>query len=237
MATRRVRQAIVISCEHGGNAVPARYRSLFAAHRAALESHRGYDRGALAMARELAAAFGAPLATTTTTRLLIDANRSIGHPQLYSAVTRDASATQRKEMLDQHYLPHRGRVERLVMRSIAKGHAALHLSCHSFTARFDGVERSADVGLLYDPGRMREAALCVAWQRQLRIVAPALRVRRNYPYLGKTDGFTTWFRRRHPGGVYLGIELELNQATMVAARFRSRRAQVIEALARALAEQ
>jgi predicted N-formylglutamate amidohydrolase len=236
MATRHVRQAIVISCEHGGNAVPARYRSLFAAHRAALESHRGYDRGALAMARELAAAFAAPLATTTTTRLLIDTNRSVGHPQLYSGVTRGANAVLRKELLDQHYLPHRGRVEGLIMRAIAKGHAALHLACHSFTARFDGVERTADVGLLYDPARGKEAALCAAWQRQLRILAPALRVRRNYPYLGKTDGFTTWFRRRHPGGVYLGIELELNQATMVSARARSRRARVIEALARALAE-
>jgi predicted N-formylglutamate amidohydrolase len=236
MGPRRIRQAIVVSCEHGGPTVPARYRALFAAHRAALESHRGYDRGALAMARALAAAFNAPLAVTTTTRLLIDANRSIGHPQLYSSITRNASAALRKDMFDQHYLPHRARVERLVMRSIAKGRETLHLACHSFTPRIDGVERSVDVGLLYDPARAEEVALCVAWQRHLRILAPALRVRRNYPYLGKTDGFTTWFRRRHPGGVYLGIELELNQATMVAARFRSRRAQVIEALARALAE-
>jgi len=231
----RLRHAIVVSCEHGGNAVPARYRPLFAAHRALLASHRGYDRGALAMARTLAAAFGAPLAAATTTRLLVDLNRSPGHPQLYSRVTRSASPAVRESIFERHYLPHRRRVESLVGRSIGSGRPTLHLSCHSFAAVFDGVARNADVGLLYDPARAAEAALCEAWQRELRVLSPDLRVRRNYPYLGRADGFTTWWRRRHPETVYLGIELELNQATMVQPRARVRRALLIEALRRVLA--
>lgn len=230
----RFRHALVVSCEHASNAVPARYRPLFAPHRAALASHRGYDRGALAMARALAAAFGAPLAAASATRLLVDANRSHGHPQLYSFVTRGANPMLRREIFERHYLPHRRRVEALIRRSIRSGQPTLHLSCHSFTASLEGVARNADVGLLYDPARAEEAALCAAWQRELRIVAPDLRVRRNYPYLGKSDGFTTWWRQRHPETVYLGIELELNQATMVHSRARTRRTQVIEALARVL---
>ena len=230
----RARYALVISCEHGGNAVPARYRPLFAEHRRLLASHRGYDRGALGMARALAQAFHAPLVAATTTRLLVDLNRSIGHPQLYSQVTRGAHAALRSEILERHYHPHRRRVEGLVSGAIASGRPALHLSCHSFTARLDDVERNADVGLLYDPAREAEAALCRAWQRELTILAPDLRVRRNYPYLGKTDGFTSWWRRRHPDGVYLGIELELNQSTMVSPSARARRAKVIGALVRAL---
>ena len=230
----RLRHAVVVSCEHASNAVPARYRPLFAAHRRLLDSHRGYDRGALGMARALAAAFGAPLAAAGATRLLVDLNRSHGHPQLYSFVTRDASAAQRREIFERHYLPHRQRVEALIGGSIRAGRPTLHLSCHSFTASLGGVERSADVGLLYDPARGEEAALCAAWQRELKILAPDLRVRRNYPYLGRSDGFTTWWRQRHPETVYLGIELELNQATMVQPRARARRAQVIEALARVL---
>jgi predicted N-formylglutamate amidohydrolase len=234
-AATRLRHAIVVSCEHGGNAVPARYRPLFARHGAALSSHRGYDHGALAMARAMAAAFGAPLAAATTTRLLVDLNRSDGHPQLYSFVTRGASPALRREIFERHYLPHRRRVEALITGSIAAGRTTLHLSCHSFTPALAGVERTADVGLLYDPARAEEAALCAAWQRELRILAPDLRVRRNYPYLGKTDGFTTWWRQRHPATRYLGVELELNQATMVQPRARARRGLVIEALARALA--
>ena len=38
---------IVISCEHGGNRIPARYREWFTRHRALLASHRGFDPGAL----------------------------------------------------------------------------------------------------------------------------------------------------------------------------------------------
>jgi len=230
----RIRHSIVVSCEHGGNAVPARYRPLFTSHRALLGGHRAYDRGALTMARALAAAFRAPLAAATTTRLLIDLNRSHGHPQLYSFVTRGASPALRREIFEHHYLPHRRRVETLITRSIEAGRSTLHLSCHSFSAKLNGVARNADVGLLYDPARAGEAALCAAWQRELRILSPDLRVRRNYPYLGKSDGFTTWWRQRQPETVYLGIELELNQATMMHPRARARRALVIEALARAL---
>ncbi|MDX1376188.1 MAG: N-formylglutamate amidohydrolase, partial [Burkholderiales bacterium] len=225
----RLRHSMVVSCEHAGNAVPARYRPLFAQHRALLAGHRAYDRGALDMARALARAFGAPLAAATTTRLLVDLNRSQGHPQLYSVVTRGAGPELRREIFERHYLPHRRRVEALITGAIETGRPALHLACHSFTATLAGVERNADVGLLYDPERGAEAALCAAWQREIRMLAPDLRVRRNYPYLGRTDGFTTWWRRRHPQTVYLGIELELNQATIAQPRARAQRARVIEA--------
>jgi len=42
-------------------------------------------------------------------------------------------------------------------------------------------------------------------------------VRRNYPYAGKNDGFTTYLRRRFPSDAYLGIELEINQKHVMAA--------------------
>ena len=64
--------ALIITCEHGGCEVPALYAPLFAGHEALLQTHRGWDMGALALARELARAFNAPLFSATTTRLLID---------------------------------------------------------------------------------------------------------------------------------------------------------------------
>ena len=39
----RNRWPIVITCEHGGNRIPALYRGLFHGQRRQLESHRGYD--------------------------------------------------------------------------------------------------------------------------------------------------------------------------------------------------
>jgi predicted N-formylglutamate amidohydrolase len=87
----------------------------------------------------------------------------------------------------------------------------VHLSSHSFTPALDGVARDADIGLLYDPRRAGERALCRHWRSALARHAPALKVRMNYPYAGTADGFTTYLRRRFPGHGYVGIELEVNQ--------------------------
>ena len=44
---------IVLSCEHARNRIPARYAHLFDTDAATLEGHRGYDLGALEVARFL----------------------------------------------------------------------------------------------------------------------------------------------------------------------------------------
>ena len=68
---------LVITCEHGGNRIPAPYRDLFHAHQALLDSHRGYDPGTLIMARALATAFAAPLMVGIATRVTGDLRSSI----------------------------------------------------------------------------------------------------------------------------------------------------------------
>jgi predicted N-formylglutamate amidohydrolase len=201
---------ILITCEHGGNRIPPRYASLFAGFEALLRSHRGFDPGALALARQMAGALAAPLFVSTTSRLLIDLNRSIGHPRLYAEATRNAPASVRREILEQHYLPYRNQVEAHIATEIAQGSRVIHVSSHSFTPELDGDVRNADIGLLYDPARPGEAELCRRWQACLKTSAPEWRVRRNYPYTGRSDGLTAFLRRRFPADAYVGIELEIN---------------------------
>jgi predicted N-formylglutamate amidohydrolase len=209
--------SFLITCEHGGNRIPAPYRRLFRRQRALLASHRGYDPGALVMARALAMALNAPLVTSTTSRLLIDLNRSIGHRQLFSAATRSAPAKLRAKIVEQHYRPYRVQVERLVGQSVSRGRRVIHISSHSFTPTLHGKVRRADVGLLYHPGRQGETALCARWKTSLAAFAPELRVRRNYPYAGRGDGLTSHLRLRFPSNAYVGIELEINQSIVRAA--------------------
>jgi predicted N-formylglutamate amidohydrolase len=133
-----VSDSYLVSCEHGGNRIPAPYRSLFRGCNALLDSHRGYDRGALVMARGLAKALRAPLVTSTISRLLIDLNRSIGHPRVFSTATRGAPATLRAKIAEQYYWPYRLQVERLVRRSVSRGRRVIHISSHSFTPVLDG---------------------------------------------------------------------------------------------------
>src|SRR5580658_1669534 len=93
------RWPIVITCEHGGNRIPVPYRDLFHGQKQKLESHRGYDPGALVMGRALAAAFAAPLVVSTVSRLLVDLNRSVGHPRLHCEAVRKSPAEVRQQIL------------------------------------------------------------------------------------------------------------------------------------------
>ncbi|MES2534951.1 MAG: N-formylglutamate amidohydrolase [Pseudomonadota bacterium] len=202
----------IITCEHGGNRIPAEFRHFFRGHESLLDTHRGYDPGALTMARDLAQTLDAPLVSSVTSRLLIDLNRSIGHPDLYSEVIRVQDQATRRDILDRFYLPYRSRVEDVVETAVAAGRRVVHISSHSFAPLMNGELRNADVGLLYDPARDGELVLCKRWQEAIRGRMPEVRVRRNYPYTGKSDGFTSLLRRRFEAGAYVGIELEINQA-------------------------
>jgi predicted N-formylglutamate amidohydrolase len=202
---------LVITCEHGGNRIPEPYRDLFRPYRASLHSHRGFDAGSLPMARALARAFGAPLAAATVSRLLVDLNRSVGHPRLHCAVVRKLPAPVRARILERHYQPYRTQAEHLVMEGIARHGRVVHLSSHSFTPEMDGKTREADIGLLYDPARPGEVALAARWKAAIEARAPELTVRRNYPYAGRNDGLTTSLRKRLSPELYVGVELELNQ--------------------------
>jgi predicted N-formylglutamate amidohydrolase len=189
------------------------------------------------MAKALASACRAPLVASTVSRLLIDLNRSIGHPQLFSAMTRAAPAETRAHIVEHYYRPHRMQVERLVGQAVSRGQRVIHISSHSFTAELDGAVRGADVGLLYHPGRRGEAELCASWKEVLAGFAPELRVRRNYPYAGKGDGLTSHLRLRFAPWEYVGIELEVNQGIVIAAgrRWTALRRLLIDSLRTACA--
>lgn len=208
--------AVIITCEHGGNEVPPAYASLFTGHEALLATHRGWDLGALELARQMAAALHAPLFASTTTRLLIDLNRSIGHRTLHSEATRHLPIARRREIAAQYYRPHRDAVEGEVARQISAGKRVVHIASHSFTPELNGVVRRADIGFLYNPVRPGESLLARKWLQGLHQSRPDLRLRRNYPYQGKGDGLTSLLRERHSAEVYIGMELEVNQKFFVA---------------------
>ncbi len=225
-------RVLVVSCEHAGRSVPAAWAASFEGLGALLDSHRGWDPGALELGRQLADAFDVPLHAATTTRLLIDTNRSIGHRELFSEVTARLPPAQHREIVERYYRPYRDAVEGEVAGHVAAGRRVLHVGSHSFTPVLDGVARRADVAWLYDPRRPAESALAAAWMTALARRAPQLRLRRNYPYRGRGDGLTALLRRRHPDDAYAGIELEVNQAIVAAggAPWRALRTMLVDAL-------
>ena len=97
----------LVTCEHGGNRIPRRYAKDFASHRALLETHRGWDPGALNLARRLAKTLDAPLIVSQTSRLLVDLNRSEHHRAVFSSISGALPKDEKKQILDAHYRPYR----------------------------------------------------------------------------------------------------------------------------------
>jgi predicted N-formylglutamate amidohydrolase len=196
---------LILSCEHGGNRVPPRFANLFS--KKLLDTHRGYDPGALAAARDFARATGAPLFYSTISRLLVELNRPLGHPQVFF---RTFPEPMRQALLRRYYFPYWNAVETRVARAINAGKPVLHLSCHSFTPKFRGVRRTTDVGLLFDPRRKAEARFCRLWRKAIVEKNPNLRVRYNDPYRGAFPSLVDELRKKF-GARYVGIQIEINQ--------------------------
>jgi predicted N-formylglutamate amidohydrolase len=200
---------LALTCEHGGNQVPKHHEYLFNANPEVLNTHRAYDLGALDLFKRLK-----PLAhfskSSQTSRLMIELNRSLLHPQLFSEFSKNLSVSEKLRLLEDIYRPYRNSVEKWIGVQIEAGEDVVHISIHSFTPKLNHEERSCDIGWLYDPKRTAEKTLCVQLKALLLEADPQLNVRFNYPYLGTADGFTTYLRKTFPKH-YIGIELEVNQ--------------------------
>jgi predicted N-formylglutamate amidohydrolase len=220
---------LLLTCEHGGNRVPRAYAQLFRGNRAALQSHRGWDPGALELARLLARRLSAPLVATTWSRLFVEANRSPSNARIWSEFTRGLPLEEHERILERYWRPHRVDVE-AALAAAGRGGRVIQVAVHSFTPELDGELRNADLSFLYDSRRKREAAFCRRWAEILRGLDATLRIRHNYPYSGSADGLTTWLRRRYPETRYLGIELELNQALLGTPAWRRTRQHVVASL-------
>ncbi|MCL4220871.1 MAG: N-formylglutamate amidohydrolase [Phycisphaerales bacterium] len=207
--------AVLISCEHAGNDVPDEYEELFAHARDELKSHRGYDPGALEVALRLSGLLSAPFFHTRITRLLVEPNRSLGHPDLFSRFTRLLPDDEKQRILATYYHPHRASVCQQVEMWTTRGRPVVHVGVHSFTDDWPGQDRDFEIGLLFDPARIWEAEVCTHWAEVLGAIWPEVRVRANEPYLGVDDGLTTALRDRFPGIAYAGIEVELRQGFLL----------------------
>lgn len=198
----------VITCEHASQVVPEQYRRLFP--KAILESHRGFDIGAKKYAKSLAEELSGRLFLGTYTRLLVDLNRSLHKPGLFSDYTKGFSRAEKEDILRHYYTPYRNRVFAHIASEIERGHTIIHLSCHSFTPKLHGKVRNMDLGILYDPHRLNERNLAEQWKRTLQETT-SLHVRLNAPYRGAADGHTSALRLCFSPEKYIGIEIEVNQ--------------------------
>jgi predicted N-formylglutamate amidohydrolase len=208
--------AVLVSCEHASNRIPARYHHLGLTSRQ-LQDHIAWDRGAAILARAIARRLRSPCHLGRWSRLLVDLNRSVGHPKLMAKSSfgvrvpgnQRIPSRERHRRLELYYYPYRqDATDDILAIILARGYC-LHLSVHSFVPVARGVVRRAEVGLLFDPHRVRERTF--AAQLRPHLAARGLAVHMNSPYRGTSDGFTTRLRHRIAADRYVALEIETNQ--------------------------
>ncbi len=204
---------VLLTCEHAGNAVPPELADVVRGRRRFLEDHYGWDPGALPLARGLERRLGrrlvVPLRAHQVSRLVADVNRSETHPRVFGEDVRALPAARREAVLERWHRPHRMRVLDDVRGAVSGGGRVVHVAVHTFTPVLERTVRDTHIGILYDPGRAPERRLCADWAEGLRSALPGVRVHRNRPYRGVSDGLPTWLRAAFDPDAYLGVELEV----------------------------
>lgn len=230
--------ALMITCEHASNALPGivvrsfRECNIEEARRLDIEScntfgipdevlasHRGYDIGAYKVFFNLVKRLKPDFhCQGSFSRLVVDLNRSSTSKSFFSEYTIRLPKIV-KEHITTLWQKYRDKIENFVAKAIPEKQRkfgdniplkVIHLGIHSFTPVLNGVERDADVGILYDPSRPAEARIADVLIKNILEREPTLRIRKNYPYLGKSDGLTTTLRQKF-GTAYAGLEIEINQ--------------------------
>jgi predicted N-formylglutamate amidohydrolase len=197
-----------LTCEHAGYDIPVWLNKHFHVPEEVLVSHQGWDPGAYVIAKALKKRLGVPLWSVHTSRLLVEANRSQGHKQFFSAYSKGLDEALKARAINYIYMPFRRAVNQWIHEHLTLG-PLIHLSIHSFTPILGKEKRKADIGLLYDPRYPLEVELC--HQLYLELKDRSWHVRKNYPYQGKSDGHTKQLRKKWAAYGYAGIEIEVNQ--------------------------
>ena len=151
------------------------------------------------------------LFTATSSRLLIDCNRSLHNHRCFSTITNNLLNHTKQQIIHEYYLPYRTNIQKYINHCIENKYTVLHLSIHSFTPELNKKIRQADLGFLYNPQRHNEKILAKFWKNKLKKQMPEMRIRLNYPYKGTSDGLTTFIRKNFDYTRYIGLEIEINQ--------------------------
>jgi predicted N-formylglutamate amidohydrolase len=171
---------VLLLCDHASNHVPADIS--LGVLPALLDLHIGYDIGAAALTRRLAARIQAPAVLGTVSRLVIDLHREPHHDALVPPasdghVIPGNAGADRLARIERFHLPYHAAIE----QAVRDYRPTLVVAIHSFTPRLasGGPERPWQVGILYNQDS-RAAHPAIAALRDRGLVTGD-----NEPYSGR----------------------------------------------------
>ena len=179
------RRDLLLVCDHASNRVPAEFDGL-GLDDAALASHIGWDIGAGALTRRLSALLDAPALLCRFSRLIVDPNRALDHPQAIPAESggvrvpgnEGLAPAERERRAARFHRPWHAAVAAAVDAMAAPAVVAVH----SFTPVLDAGERPWHAAVLHDDDERLARLLLRALRRR-----GGLRIGDNEPYTGYSD--------------------------------------------------
>ncbi len=175
---------LFLTCDHAGQAIPVRLGDL-GVSAAERRRHIAWDVGAEEVALRLSERLDATLISQHYSRLVIDCNRSVGHPTSIAPVSeltevpgnqglqRDHAKARAREI----FYPYQDAIAAALDARDAAGRHSVLVCVHSFTPVYKGIERPWHIGLLYN----RDPRIAELF-KELLAAEPALVVGDNEPY-------------------------------------------------------
>jgi len=206
---------LVLSCEHASWTLPPGVD--LGVPPEVLRSQAGWDHGAFEIATQLSDAVGLPVHAGAFSRMFVDLNRDPQHPDVVPRVSYGATVPgnaalttgDRAARIAGFHAPYWDAVRCDVTARLHGGGQVLHFSSHSFDPTLDPLQRTYEIGVLYDPAHAFEAELAERLLFGLR--GAGLDVRANQPYHGTGPAICTSFRQQL-GARYAGIQFETSHA-------------------------
>jgi len=201
---------VLLTCDHASRRVPLALAGLGLAEEIRAQ-HIGWDIGAAAVTRLLAAALDAPALLAGYSRLAIDCNRNLGDPTSIPAVSDGIAVpgnmgideTERAQRVDALFKPYHAAVETALDGFAARGVVPALLSIHSFTPVMDGIARPWHAGILWDKDPRIPVPLMAALRREA-----GLSIGDNEPYSAhEPAGYTVRTHAVGRGLPHVAIEM------------------------------
>lgn len=180
---------LILICDHASNAVPASLHGLGLMERD-LHRHIALDIGAAAVTRRLADRLDAPGVLAGYSRLVIDTNRMLDHPEsiiresdtTVIPANQDVSPVEAQQRTEACFWPFHRKIGAGIAGFAERGVRPAIIAIHGFTPMLAGVERPWHIGVLWNEDGRIAVPLIDALQAHQHLV-----IGDNKPYSGRAQ--------------------------------------------------
>lgn len=201
----------MVSCEHGGSAIPQEWEYLFEGIINAENPPRLCEYGAQWLYESIAPAIADYSDISPISPLVVDMDGSIGNGTALSAITCELPAHDAGKIIRDYYLPYQIEFEDRAEGWAQDGEPVLMIGLHTFEPVVNNIPLGMDIGLIFDHNDTEERSLALRIKRGFEKNASWLTVRFNAPHKVKEDGFVQHMREMYGQMGLKGIEIEVGE--------------------------